>query len=91
MGKAKKVKAAKKTNGEKRHSVDATTFVTAWQKADSIDAFLKTTSGFTKNYARARASAFRRKGIPLQSFPSEGRGGAKLDIAALSKLAKSLA
>jgi hypothetical protein len=59
-------------------------FVRAWQRGDSVQA-VADALGMTKQAVSVRAMIYRKKGIPMKLMP---RGVPKLDVAALTKIAK---
>lgn len=67
-------------------SVSPERFVEVWQRADSVEDAARQL-GVTEGAARARASAYRKRGIPLVRKYRRGPV-ASLDIAALAKLAQ---
>lgn len=72
-----------------KRRISAETFISEWQRAESIDAFSKA-SGLKPHSASRRACFYRRRGIPLKRFP-RGGGHRALDVDALVKLANKYA
>lgn len=63
-------------------------FVAAWQGSSDIHEVAKAT-GMTAAAARARCFSYRKRGIKLKRFDAAPK--ARLDVAALNKLAKASA
>lgn len=72
----------------KTKSVTPEEFVHAWQGSKSMDEVAEKT-GLRIESVRARGHRFRKKGVPLKKFASQGRPAT--DWAALKKLAEELA
>lgn len=70
----------------RKKAISPEQFVRYWQQADNLDELLKK-SGMTARSARARASRFRKQGVPLKKL---GVGRPATDWASLKQLAESL-
>lgn len=82
MAEQKKKPAPRKPrdpNAPKPVTVDAVTFVKAWQAATTLDEAKKVLG----NAAGSRAQRMRKQGVNLKTF---GGGRSKLDVAALNAL-----
>jgi len=71
----------------RKKAISPEQFVRYWQQATDLDEVLKK-SGMTARSARARASRFRKQGVPLKKL---GVGRPATDWASLKHLAESLA
>jgi len=71
----------------RKKAISPEQFVRYWQQANDLDDVLKK-SGMTARSARARASRFRKQGVPLKKL---GVGRPATDWASLKNLAESLA
>lgn len=74
---------AKEKKSRKKYGVDATTFVTAWQGANSVQEVADKLN-MPKNIVQARYSLYKKDGVNLKKM--ERKSPKKLDVAALNEL-----